>query len=150
MPRLEIDIIITVVLTVVLVVLSYFLGLPSVYLKLQLNPIIMQIFATLLGLFVASLGIVVALVPNLPKKILEHDLMSIILRRFLILIRAELRVLGLGFFIFLFSGEISLPLILLLVAFSYFSFISIFYAGLYIYYIFKYVVSYPRREAGAS
>ena len=140
MPRLEIDIIITVVLTVVLVVLSYFLGLPSVYLKLQLNPIIMQVFATLLGLSIASLGIVVALVPNLPKKILEHNLMKIILRRFLILIIAEVLVLGLGFFIFLFSEEISLPLILLQVALSYFSLISIFYAGLYIYYIFKYVI----------
>jgi len=41
-------------------------------------------------------------------------------------------------------------LILLQVALSYFSFISIFYAGLYIYYIFKYVVSHPRLEAGAS
>ena len=148
MPRLEIDIIITVVLTVVLVVLSYFLGLPSVYLKLQLNPIIMQVFATLLGLSIASLGIVVALVPNLPKKILEHNLMKIILRRFLILIIAEVLVLGLGFFIFLFS--VSLPLILLQVALSYFSFITIFYAGLYIYYIFQYVVSHPRLEAGAS
>jgi len=148
MPRLEIDIIITVVLTVVLVVLSYFLGLPSVYLKLQLNPIIMQIFATLLGLSIASFGIVATLVPNLPKKILEHDLMKIILHRFLILIIAEVLVLGLGFFIFLFS--VSLPLILLQVALSYFSFITIFYAGLYIYYIFQYVVSHPRLEAGAS
>jgi len=150
MPRLEIDIIITVVLTVVLVVLSYFFGLQSVYLKLQLNSIIMQIFGTLLGLSIASFGIVVALVPNLPKKILEHNLMKIILHRFLILIIAEVLVLGLGFFIFLFSEEISLPLILLQVALSYFSFISIFYAGLYIYYIFKYVVSHPRLEAGAS
>jgi len=140
MPRLEIDIIITSILTVVLVVLSYFLGLPSVYLKLQLNSIIMQIFGTLLGLSVASFGIVATLIPNLPKKILEHDLMNIILHRFLILIIAEVLVLGLGFFIFLFSEEISLPLILLQVALSYFSFISIFYAGLYIYYIFKYVI----------
>jgi hypothetical protein len=150
MPRLEIDIIITVVLTVVLVALSYFMGLPSVYLKLQLNPIIMQIFGTLLGLSIASLGIVATLILNLPKKILEHDLMRIILHRFLILIIAEVLVLGLGFFIFLFSEEISLPLILLQVALSYFSFISTFYAGLYIYYIFKYVASHPRLETGAS